>query len=543
MTVIQDGRGALTDAVRSLLTSLQPFAARRVVEAQVHHGSRPIERHHARQILDHLAPELEAVVGRAWFPVVGAAGGGLVRVDVYPQHVVPIGVGQPMAHAFAAALQAGARLAGDERPLVAVLWPDATEAMLDGTSFELAVALAAWSRIAGRALPAGLALTGELGPEGSVRAPNHLRQKREVVTEAWGTGGRLLSGPTGATGVEGASELTGIVHDLLNISPAPLPFGSRLDQVRRHWAARAWDRVAECAAGILADPDLEWLPADEAFDVAVQRAQALAHLGRHGEARGTLVEALGRFTGRVPGQQRAWAAAVLGIALLDAGERDEARAVLEAALADLRGQDDATRYGRAQLFGTLARVESASGRHEDAVRCGQHAFELTRPYERARNLGDLAFWYLRAGDVARARTWLDQADAALPAFEAVRPLEAAATRAFLQMFRARLCLAEGDADATTALANPLIENENLAVMVGALEVCTRLGLPMTQARARLDAHPALAPGQPPSVLSRYRARIELARPEPDLARVAGWVGEPVSDAVALAERLAREVPY
>ena len=542
MSASPDGRSLLADTIRELQAAYKPFSALRVLQAAAAHGGTPLDRHFARQRLRELALDLMPAVGRAWFPVVGAAGGGLVRVDVFLLDAVhPKLVGPEAAH-FEPALRAGAELAGEgDLRLVAVLWPHESAAAIDGTSFELAVALAAWSRVTGRALPEHLALSGHVEPAFGVRVPGHLRQKRDVVTEAWGTTGRLISGPSGTPGVEPAANLPNIIHELLGMRLEPPPLGSRLERVAHHRKARAWARVVEAAAGLLADPSLELLAADEAFQVVAQQAQALAHLGRHGEARTTLIEALARFGRRVPGHQRAWAAAVLGVAFIDALHFDDAQAVLDTALAEVTGGDDASRFGRAQLHGTRARLASALGDHARAFEDGQRALQLTRPHERARNLGDLALWHLRAGDPDTAATWLDQAEAALPAAEAVRPAEAAATRDYLWLFRARLHAAQGEEARALELANALIYNENHAVSLGAAELCARLDArPVPE---KIDALPDLAPGRPPSVLTRYRARIELARPAPDLARVAAWVGGPVEDPAAVAARLAVQLPY
>lgn len=499
-------------------------------------------RHQARVLLKDLEPKLEPRVGRAWFPVVSSVSaegpGGLVRVDVFDEGQVPRGAEAP-ALVYQAALQAGAALAGNaNRALVAVLWP--REAQPDGRSHELAVMLAAWSRVTGLVLPERLAASGWVDAA-QVVAPDLLVHKRAVVDAAWGTEGRLISGPTGTPGVDHRADPYAIIGDYLGLG-GHRPTTERLAEAAREaFRTRDWHRTVQTASAALAQAG-DRLPADEAFGLAAWQAHALARLGRHAEAETTLSGALARWGDDAPIHQRTWAIAVLGVVLVDGLQLTAAVELLTQGLQQAADHTDAAaRYGRAQLHGTLARALSAQGAHVEALEHGRRALNLTRPYERARNLGDLAHWHLRAGMAVEAEPLLIEAETALPSYLDRDRESAETTGRFLVLFRARLHLALGDTAAALKGASTLLDARDPALQLGAAELMARLGRPAEATLARIDA--GLSPDDPPSLLSRLRARAELAGPHPHLDRVARWVGEPVGDPAALAARLAIELPY
>lgn len=477
--------------------------------------------HHARRRLKSLEPELRARPGRAWFPVlgrVGAATGGMVRVDVFP--------GACSDARFAAALARGATLAGETEHLEARLWPPQPE--LEGQSFELAVAMAAWSCLTEQPLPERLAFSGHF--EGAtLTAPAGLAEKRRTVDDAFGPQGRLLSGPTGALGVEFASSLPDLLRDVIGPLDHAVPVHRFVASADQHFARARWREAADFAARAL-DAGGDVLSPEELFRLATQRAHALAHLGDEG-AGPVLARALADVSGADPSAQ-ARARAVFAVATLDAGQPERALAVLAEGLPAAP-----TATARMELLGTQARCLSALGRHAEAIRSATDAVTCAPPGEKARCLVDRARWHLRAGDLPGAAADVAAAREAVGTARSVKPGDANRTDDFIRLLAAQIDFARGEHPGARVAVMPLIGHRDVTLRLGAAELLARLGGDPDPGLASLDDD------LPPGIVTRLRARVELARPQPDVRRVEAWLGHPVPDAAALAAELTLALPY
>lgn len=534
--------------VERLLGAFRPFAARHALATAI--DALPLHRRGVAQCrLRALDDDLAPRPGRAWFPVETAPGiftGGLLRVDVEHGARSADADGTLKNAGVAAALERGAALAEvPGAPLRERIWPSHAAAGVHQRSFELALALAAWSRLAGEALPAHVAFTGWFTEEGVLRAPEtaSLITKRTVVLEEWGAGGVLLTGPTAALGCREVPDLSAAL-EVLGLSGRSIPVrdqqrrAERLLEQRDNARASAAARAARAAGAQI-------LPPDELYALALLEARALTHEARSDEALAVYAEAE-QWAAEATLTDRQDFAAVAAIALLDEDRPEDAVPLLEGALDALTAsgaRDARARYSMTQLCGTLARVRSALGQHDAAIRLGERALASTRPAERARNLGDLAFWYLRAGRPERALGLLAEAAAALAAARDHGGAELEHTARFLRAFEARAHLAREDHEAARHTVAPLDEVTPIDIDLAVAEIHAQLGLDQVHRLRRLDGHSRLAPGTRPTVATRLRARIELRRPHPDLDAVARWLGAPVADPAQTLARLTQRVPY
>lgn len=492
--------------------------------------------HSLRADIANLDVELAPRVGRAWFPVDTAQGfvrGHLVRVDV---HASVFPGDRETQSRYATALAAGAKLAqGSADNLTVVLWPRGIEDQIHGRSFELAVAMAAWSRLVGAQIPERVAFSGLIDGD-TLSAPHALEAKAKAAIREWGSDALLVTGPAEAPPWRAARNLTAALHCVPALTPTTAPFGERHAAVTKHYRTGHFEHAAEGARLLLADAG-DKLDPDERFLIATTRAHALAHLGQHDEAHATWIEARA-WADHAPPDAVAEADAVLGIIELDADRPEEGARIVREALA----RAGAGRWAEAQLHGTAARLASALGDHAEAIRQAHAALERTRPYERARNLHDLAFWQLRGGYLTDATDTLAEAQAALDDARMRDPKAAAATAQFIALARARVAVATDAHEAARALV-ATVDHPAPALRFGVAELYVTLGDDRPPALRDLEGHPALAPGAPPSVLSRLRARIELRRATPDLRAVARWLGGPVTDPAQTLAALTLRLPY
>lgn len=503
--------------------------------------------HYCAQRLNLLSGELAPMVGRAWFVVAtaesGERQGGLVRVDVMN--------GRPTSDGFSArpevgsALNDGAALAEQARaPLVAQIWPPDAERCVSGASLQLAVAVAAWSRLSGAAIPGGVVFSGRLSAD-HVEAPNALEQKRATVRDELGEVGRLLTGQTAVAGCLCFESLKAMLQDGLGLLVGqPLPIA---DQIR--WVAEAFDSDAFADAAARAGRLLQrtdgLIDGPELYHLASVRAHALARLSRSAEAVAQLREAV-RWQDSASSVTRARVGSVLGIAQLDAGRLDDAAEVLDEQLDPLRREHKAGvadhAMGLTELHGTRARVCSAMGEAALAVEHGEAAVQFAPVAERARALQSLAFWCLRGGDLAACRVALDGADYALELARKIDQAAAEKTQRYVELTWARLLLAEGDVDAAMVRADGIETARRIDLTLGVAEVLIEAGAEARVGFGVIDADPALRGGVV-TMATRLRARAELLRAAPNGADLRRWLGHEVVDrATALAD-LRVQLPY
>lgn len=189
------------EQVTRLLGLGRAWSALEVLASLDRPDEEPMVRWDARQARAALCVELTPRAGTAWFPaeladVVDGEPAGLFRASALPASS-PDEL-EPNA-AYARVLAHGATLARRDARLIANL--GGSEALkVTGRSYEIALAVAAWSRLAGRTIPNRFAFTGALRFDGRLIAPSarSIRCKLSVIDREWGAEGQLLSGPTDA---------------------------------------------------------------------------------------------------------------------------------------------------------------------------------------------------------------------------------------------------------------------------------------------------------------------------------------------------------
>lgn len=523
---------SVAPTVEELIQRGRAFAALRQLHAEAS-AAPPRRAHHLRRRVRGLALELAPAIGRAWFafegPLSARAAGGLARVDVFEGY-------DPSCPALAA----GARLA--DRPDAALhmtFWPPGVAAGLTGRSVEIAQAVAAWSRLTGVPIPAGVVFTGQIEGDGLAAPPAaSCAEKVKVVAAELGRTGRLI------VGARDGATLGALLSDAVGVEVGgPRPLMSEVEDARRAFADRDYQRAARLTKATIERGDGA-LDADTLVDLGRMRLAALTHEGEVDAA----LDAWANLAPHLPAvspARRARAAAANAVILLDVDRALDAAALLDATIApllDAPWHDASTRYALCELCGTRARVASALGDHASAALFGARALAFTRPYERARNHGDLALWHLRAGDPSTALAHLDEADAALPATEAVDAPSAQTTAGFLRVFRARALLDLDEPEAAEAMLKGLDADGHFALALVLAEIRGRLGHDLSALLDPLDASRSLAPGAAIGAATRLRARIELRRPSPDHAAIRRWTGVD-GDPTALLATLDAEVPY
>ncbi len=508
------------------LTALRPFKAVQLLRTGAL-GQPAFEAHSARRQARRYASELEPAVGRAWFPVEARQGVGLVRVEVHVGEG-PSGLPRPESALVAGALAAGQA----DAQLHVRVWPEPPP--ITGRSYELATALAAWSRLTGTVLP-HLCATGHIDGDAVVPPPAASLAAKLDATSAAPTM-FLLTGSGAPEPWQSAPTLAAVLQRLGLVAEGPPPLRELLTAA--HAAAdRRDDAAAEERARRALERGQDLLQPSELFALARLRAQALNHLGRSAEVI-ELYDRAQQWAAPAARHERVSFVAVLGVALLDQDQPEFALQRLEATAADLEaaprpGPHD---FALTQVRGTQARCASAAGRHELARDLGLCALALSPPLERARNRVDCACWALRASDAETALEILARADEdlALPLRES--PAAAEFTRNYLLLCRARALLLLGRDEDARALS---IEAKDQALELGGMELRAQLGDDPIEALASFDGRYTLPTG---SVLARYRARVELQRPSPDLGLVGRLTGSTDAPHIQLA-RLAERLPY
>lgn len=505
--------------------------------------TRPFVRHWLGRRLAEYDAYRSGGVGVAFFPAVfdrpvDGAVGGLWRIKV---EVGPVAVGQaPLAGVLPqhqSAVQAGLDAASSRgvtpaQGVTVAIFPAPTQVAVEGESLHLALAVATFSAVTSLRVPEARAFSGVLGAGSS--AVLRLSEKRAVVEAAWGSEGKLLSLGAEAEGVGSFQSLGALLAHVFPMVPTSpqRPLRERL--------AYFWNDPKHTlgqAEALLRD-GTRLLPARDVYRLAAEGVRLANHGGASARALEIAAQAAQANDAADP-SDRAVLEASVAIALVDRGHFERAAAHILGQLEHFPAGpavDSTGDLNITQLYGTLARALSASGDDDGAIDWGRNAWRTSPPLERFRNAGDLALWLHRAGRDAEARDTLDAARARVAADPELGP--DATTWAFHHVVSGRVHLALGDDNAARADLDGLAGAQDLAIVLGRLELGVRLGAPATDEALRAfdAAHGGLL--ATPGVVSRYRARIECARgATADHAAISRWAGG-FSDA-----ELARKVPY
>ena len=333
-----------------------------------------------------------AIVGRVAFPVVGQGRAGrFVAVDVRLDDgdALPAGVSEPARSAAAGALEAARRLVPGCHFRVDV------QGTVDwnGTSWGLAVGLAAVSAAKVVALSDGVLATGELAADGRVLDVGHRQAKVQLLREARPRGRMLV--PSGWEDVQrpGVRRCLSLDDAWGHIAPAGRDLDASLEHVRRLEREGRWSDAA-VEAEVLLDEDLE----------DAERGELLVLLQ---VAANHLADAVA---------QRRWCEALARLGDVDLDEVFVARALcnrvvhcvdrLDVAAAKALVEEASDRsWGRAarvHLRGAEALVRTLTGDHQGALTLRKANVADAAVAERARCLGDLSDAWLRLGEAQRA---------------------------------------------------------------------------------------------------------------------------------------------
>jgi tetratricopeptide (TPR) repeat protein len=383
------------------------------------------ERALAGALHDLRARPWEPTPGVAWAPVVDV--GGLVPGMLLP--VFATGEGEVALPAEGVARARGfvAWHGGvDEASLPP--WPLRRGSLppgvaLEGRSWELAAALALWSRLTGSA--PGTVVSGAVTADGGLIGVEHADLKRAVAgVEAPGAAVWVVTQDVPAEAAlaalaAGGGDASGALADVdalratVGLTPGAVAWeawNALITDDRRLAGRRAADArrlgAADRALGLVT-----WVEAA----LALHRGDAEAALRGLAAA-----EPLLRASGpRPPAHEEAVHAAWLAVALLDLGRVVAADGVLARAEAALNATPlpyRGARWGDALLrvLGSWHRVRVALGDLEGAAALLRRSLDDAHvPAERARTLGDLAEVLRRAGEADEARASLRAARAAL----------------------------------------------------------------------------------------------------------------------------------
>jgi tetratricopeptide (TPR) repeat protein len=366
------------------------------------------------------ALDLAPAVGQAWFPVVFERAweqldGCLlpVRTDGSGTRVDPALVEEVWGWIAAVAVTVPAT---DRPPLTVSRLPDPADVgPLAGRSYGFALAIAAISRLLGRAPAVPIVASACLGVGGSLDPVERGAAKQGVLAlESPDVSLFLAEKPVPA------AEVSALLiawfgptwaHDLaqrVQVSPERLAEDAWMAyQQRRYTAAEhlAAEAVRAGATGLAAGR-ARWILAARAMhagdtDTAITGLRTAADLvHHHADPHDAEVERLDAY---------------LGVALIDLGRPKAAIELLERAnqaLAHPGGRE--RRQAWVEVRGSLSRAYLLDGRLDDARAILEDqgpASDTPRalPGERARSCGDLAEVYRRMGDVGSAAAWLDRA--------------------------------------------------------------------------------------------------------------------------------------
>ena len=480
-------------------------------------------------------------VGAAFFPAVfdpplNGAVGGLWRVSVYQLD------GREADHAVDARFRRGVQKGIEAAKTVhrvpvhglrVEVRPDLGPVV--GESLDVAVAVATYSALTQLAVPKDVAFTGVL--DGQAHDVLRLAEKRAVVDTEWGLTARLAVVGADAERCDRFDSLGALLMRHFGPLPTP-PTGQSLKaRLERYLNASESEATGARAMELLIDSKGKGVSAPLVYRVAAKGVRAANHAGES-ELATKIARDVAEIAPYADASDRALLEASVGIAFIDRGDPRAAVAHLGAVIDQSPAGPaiDSTGDGRIlQLYGTLARALSAVGDDQGALHYGKLACRVAPLEDRYRSAGDLALWQLRAGAPLAALLTLEAAADAVEADPDAAP--DAETRAFHGLFRTRVLLALGRTEEALEGYQSLDGSKDLSIRIGHLELGVCLGLDMTQRLAKFDADLAGLLAKP-GIVSRYRARIELARGQSaDFDAIERWSGgvEPGD--------LARKVPY
>ena len=377
---------------------------------------------------------LEPLIGRAWFPCIvddPDFAGVLIAVDSGRLNGTEDIDASARVRAWISQL-----LGLDDHPALASVGVQLSPPpglRIDGTSHELACAIAALSRLLETPPNHAPVLSGRLGSTRAEVQPVDATDRKAVVAslEAPGTFTLIVDTPL---------DLTTILADLFGDDwHSRLLNALKLEpRIHAREAARAWQRFFRVRS-VLALSEAERARALAEAELALTaftegpsfvqarwvRGAMRLHRGESSFARADL-EVVRRSLAQSPAHMfERWtqdeADAYLGIALIDQGRPTDAVALLRSALDHLDAEPPTTRdlrwqQVRLQVAGSLARALGATDQLQAAIDLARESLGMTFiPDQRARSLMDLAELERRHGDLATARATLARAREALDA--------------------------------------------------------------------------------------------------------------------------------
>ena len=404
-----------------------------------------------------------------------------------------------------------------------------------GESFDVAVAVATYSLLIERPVPKDVAFTGVL--DGQSHDVLRLAEKRAVVDAEWGHAAKLAVVGADAARCDRSASLGALLVRHFGPLPTPATGQSLKARLEGYLNAPHHEATGVRALELLKDSAGKGVSAQLVYHVAANGVRAANHAG-HSELATEIALCVAEITPFADASDRALLEASVGIALIDRGEPRAAVAHLGAVIdrSPAGPALDSTGDGRIlQIYGTMARALSAVGDDQGALHYGELACRVAPLEDRYRSAGDLALWQLRAGAPVAAWATLEAAANAVEAEPDAAP--DAGSRAYHDLFKARVQLALGRTDEALAGYQSLDGSRDLSIRLGRLELGVCLGLDMSQALAAFDTDLAGLLTKP-GIVSRYRARVELARGQSaDRDAIERWSGgtDPGD--------LARMVPY